>query len=130
VLDYTMIWVLTFAYTRYFGTPTEEGGYHVQGCVHVFALFAIWALALPIPEGVAGRTFGKWACSLRVTNLSGRSVTLGQAFMRRFLDPIDLMVAFGLVAFIVAKTNPLSQRLGDLVAKTLVVEDSGGNLAA
>lgn len=128
LIDYGLLWMLTFAYLRYFGTLTDEGSYSVEGCGHLLLLFAVWTVALPIPEGLAGRTFGKWACDLRVTNLSGGPATLGQAFTRRLLDPIDLLTFFGLVAFFVAKTNPQSQRLGDLVAKTLVVEESSGEL--
>ena len=76
----------------------------------------------PLAEALWGRTFGKWACDLRVVALNGHPVATGQAFGRRVLDPVDLLVFFGLVAFIVSKTNPLSQRLGDLVARTRVVD--------
>lgn len=69
-------------------------------------------------------TFGKWAVGLKVTGMKGGSVTFGQAFVRRLLDPIDLGTCFGVVAFIVAKTSPRNQRLGDLIAKTVVSEAS------
>jgi len=59
-----------------------------------------------------------------VVGLNNQAVTMEQAFMRRMLDPVDLLSFFGLVAYIVAKTNPLGQRLGDLVAKTRVVEEA------
>jgi uncharacterized RDD family membrane protein YckC len=121
--DYAVYWAFSFAYVHYFGAETEEG-FQVSGCGHVLALVAAWVVFIPLPEAFWGRTFGKWACDLRVVGLNNRPATFGQAFARRMLDPVDLLAFFGLVAYIVARTNPLSQRLGDLVAKTRVVEEA------
>jgi uncharacterized RDD family membrane protein YckC len=122
VIDYVVFGVFLFAYIYYFGTETDEG-YRVDGCGHVLPLFVAWVIWLPLPEFVLGKTLGKWACDLRVVNLDNGRITFGQAFVRHLLDAVDLGGFFGLVAFIVARTNPLNQRLGDLVAKTLVVGD-------
>jgi len=119
-IDYAIVFALTFAYFRYFGTPTDEG-YVLHGCTHLFAIPAMWVVLIPLPEGLFGRTFGKWACDLSVVDLYGRPITSEQAFLRRLLDPIDLLSMFGLVGFFVAKSNPLNQRLGDLVAKSRVI---------
>jgi uncharacterized RDD family membrane protein YckC len=121
-LDYTIYGLIYFGYLRYFGSPTDEG-YQVEGCGHLLALAGVWALWLPLPEAVFGRTFGKWACDLRVVSMNGGTVTAGQAFLRRLLDPVDLFFFFGLVGYIVAKTNPLNQRIGDLVAKSRVIAE-------
>lgn len=121
-IDYAVYGGLYFTYLRFFGSETEDG-YKVEGCSHLLALVLAWFVLLPLPEGLFGRTFGKWVCDLRVVRMNGGVATFGQAIQRRVLDPIDLLSFFGLVAFIVAKNNPMSQRLGDLVAKTRVVED-------
>jgi len=123
VLDYAVYWSFVFAYIHYFGKPNDQGTQEVQGCGHFLVLSIAWALWLPLMEGLLGRSFGKWTCDLRVTTLHGKPISVGQAFVRRLLDPIDLLSFFGLVAYIVAKNTPLSQRLGDLVAKTRVIED-------
>lgn len=123
MIDYALYGALYFAYVRYFGAETDEG-FQVSGCGHVLTLVAAWVAFIPLPEGIWGRTIGKWACDLRVVGLNNRPVTIGQAFARRMLDPVDLLAFFGLVAYIVAKTSPLNQRLGDLVAKTHVVEEA------
>ena len=122
VIDYAVFWGLFFAYARYFGVETDEG-FQLSGCGHMLAVVAAWVVLVPLPEGIWGRTIGKWACDLRVAGLNNRRVTMGQAFTRRMLDPVDLLAFFGLVAYIVAKNTPLHQRLGDLVAKTQVVEE-------
>jgi hypothetical protein len=110
-----------FLYVRYFGAETE-GGYQVTGCAHFSAVVAAWLAWLPLPEAIFGRTFGKWVFDLRVVDSSGRAASAGQAFLRRLLDPIDLLFFFGLVAFVVAKTNAQGQRVGDLIAKTQVID--------
>jgi uncharacterized RDD family membrane protein YckC len=123
VIDFAFCGGFFFAYARYFGVETNDG-YQVSGCGHVLALIAAWVAFFPLSEGIWGRTLGKWTCDLRVVDLNNRPVTMGQAATRRLLDPIDLFAFFGLVAYIAAKTTPLHQRLGDLVAKTQVVEES------
>ena len=121
-IDCSVLTGLCFAYIYHFGTETD-GSYEVNGCGHVLALFALWVAWLPLPEAVFGKTFGKWACDLRVVKANdGAPITVGQAFARRMLDVADWSF-FGLVGFVVAKTNPLNQRVGDLVAKTRVIED-------
>jgi uncharacterized RDD family membrane protein YckC len=123
LIDYAFFWGFFFAYARYFGVETDEG-YQVSGCGHMFAIVAAWVVLFPLPEGIWGRTIGKWACDLRVAGLNNRPVTMGQAFARRMFDPVDLLTFFGLVAYIVARNTPLHQRVGDLVAKTQVVEEA------
>jgi len=121
-LDYVIYFAIFFVYARYFGSPTEEG-YQVHGCGHISVLAVAWFVWLPIAEAVFGRTFGKWACDLRVVNLNGGPITTGQAVLRHVLDPVDFFSFFGLVGFIVAMTNPLKQRVGDLVARTRVIAE-------
>lgn len=123
VIDYSLYWALCFAYVYRFGNETGDG-YQVNGYGHVSLLFSAWLVWFPLSEFWFGKTFGKWTCDLRVVNVNGGPVSVGQSCLRRLLDPIDLGGLFGLVAFIVAKTNPLNQRVGDLVAKTRVIEES------
>lgn len=123
VIDYAVFWFFFFAYARYFGVETDEG-FQLSGCGHILTVVAAWVVLLPLPEGIWGRTLGKWVCDLRVAGPNNRPVTMGQAFTRHMFDPVDLLAFFGLVAYIVARSNPLHQRLGDLVAKTQVVEEA------
>jgi uncharacterized RDD family membrane protein YckC len=120
VIDYTVCWTLYFGYLRYFGSDTADG-YEVTGFGHLLVLLVVWVALFPVPEWLWGRTLGKWCCDLRVVDVNMRRVTLAKAVLRRLLDPVDLQL-FGIVAYVVARTNPLHQRVGDLVARTRVVE--------
>jgi len=123
VIDYGIFLALFCAYVYRFGSETSEG-YQVQGCGHLSILLVVWIVCFPLPEALFGRTLGKWGFDLHVAAADGRRAGAGQFFLRRFFDPIDLMGFFGLVGYIVAKTNPQHQRVGDLVAKTCVVDEN------
>jgi uncharacterized RDD family membrane protein YckC len=129
IVDYGIFFAFTFAYVYQFGSETSEG-YQVQGCGHFLALLFAWIVWLPLPEALFGRTLGKWGFDLRVMAADGRRASTSQSFLRRLLDPIDLLLFFGLVGYVVAKTNALHQRVGDLVAKTRVVDERTRDVAA
>jgi uncharacterized RDD family membrane protein YckC len=120
-IDYGIFFAVCFAYIRIFGFETESG-YQVQGCAHTLPLAVLWFALFPLPEAVFGRTLGKWGTDFRVVTLTNGPINIGQAIVRRLFDSIDLSF-FGLVGYLVAKSNPLNQRVGDLVAKTRVVPD-------
>jgi uncharacterized RDD family membrane protein YckC len=122
LLDYGVLSALLFAYIRYFGEPLDDGGYQTSGCGHLLVVMVMWVAWLPLPEAVSGRTFGKWVCELRVVDAGGGRAALRQVLIRRLLDPLDLSL-FGLVGYVVAKNTPLAQRVGDLAAKTRVIQD-------
>jgi uncharacterized RDD family membrane protein YckC len=70
-----------------------------------------------------GRTPGKRAAKIRVIHQSGRGVTFIESLARnlvRFIDYLPGFYAVGVIAMFMSKRH---QRLGDMVAGTLVVRD-------
>jgi len=70
-----------------------------------------------------GRTPGKHVAKIRVIHQSGRGVSFLESLARnlvRFIDWLPSFYAVGVVAMFASKRN---QRLGDMVAGTLVVRD-------
>jgi len=63
-----------------------------------------------------GRTFGKWALSLRVVSRQGGRAATPALLIRNAVRSVDLIVGVPLMA-----ADPLSRRLGDRLAGTLVV---------
>jgi uncharacterized membrane protein SpoIIM required for sporulation/uncharacterized RDD family membrane protein YckC len=93
----------------------------------LFALFAIQWGYFFVSEGFFdGRTIGKKALGLRVIGAGGTPITLQAAALRNLLRIIDFqpvgssLVGLGLIAL-----HPKSQRLGDILAGTVVVRDRG-----
>ncbi len=80
-------------------------------------------------EGLdGGRTPGKRVLGLRVIHVGGESLSFRGALLRNLLRMIDLQpVLTGLTGAVAILGNRRAQRLGDMVAGTVVVRDAGGN---
>lgn len=119
VIDYGLylafyIWLIVT-----YGTPNDEGGYSLND-IRGLWIFAVWFVYFPIIESIHGQTLGKFILGLRVVTKHGNPISFGQAFKRHLVDMIDFFF-FGVVAFLTIKNTPDHQRLGDLIAKTIVI---------
>jgi uncharacterized RDD family membrane protein YckC len=117
--------VLSFAA---YSTSTDYG---VIGTIGSLLSLILWLL---IPAGMwlvyawwphkhDGQTFAMKWLKLRIVDENGGVPTLGALTLRTVLFIADGFF-FGVVGLIVMSTNPRHQRLGDQVAKTLVVRAS------
>jgi uncharacterized RDD family membrane protein YckC len=70
-----------------------------------------------------GQTPGKRAMKVRVIKDSGRQITFFEALARNLLRIVDYLPGFYLVGLITMLCNKRNQRLGDLVAGTIVVHE-------
>lgn len=70
-----------------------------------------------------GQTLGKKAAGIRVRMTDGTPVTFTAALGRNLMRPADLFPGSYFVGLLAVFTNPRSQRLGDLVAGTVVVRE-------
>lgn len=84
----------------------------------------LWIVTFPVMESFEGKTIGKKLMKLQVMKLNGSPYNGIDAFKRRLCDWIDFSL-FGLPGFIIASNTSLRQRLGDLWAGTVIVEDPG-----
>jgi len=73
---------------------------------------------------VNGRTLGKRVMGIRAVSADGQPLTKPQALVRNALRPLDFLpLGYG-VGGLLACLGPSSQRLGDLVAKTMVIKEA------
>ncbi len=94
----------------------------------VWALAGVWAgvhfLYHFLMEGLLGWTLGKKVIGLRVAQADGSPLTWTGALVRNLLRPIDAEYPLGVfLGTAVLALTPRRQRLGDLAARTLVLED-------
>ena len=122
LLDYIIVFTLTYFYIDFFGTLNEngDGGKTVRGLM-TFPLFSFWFAYFIIVETYFGGTLFHLAFNLKVQTLDRKPIEFKQAFKRHLVDPIDFFF-WGLPAFIAIKNSDKHQRLGDMWAKTLVVD--------
>ena len=81
----------------------------------VVAFFYFW-----LCEGLRGRTLGKRLCGLRVLGLEGGPPGLGATFWRTVLRAVDWLPTLYLLGAVVMVVRARNQRVGDLVAHTVV----------
>jgi len=104
-----------------FGT---YNAYHREGSLPVLATVLIWVLVVLyyiLLEGYWGQTVGKMLLGIKVVREGTGDVPgFGAAALRTFLRTVDALFLY-LVAFIAVLASAKRQRLGDMVAHTLVV---------
>jgi len=96
--------------------------------LYLVLLFVVfWGYPVLFEAMWHGRTPGKRAMGLRVVSADGAPVGWMAAFVRNLMRTVDMLpvgYAFGLAATLV---DPWSRRLGDIVARTLVVHAPRGD---
>lgn len=71
-----------------------------------------------------GQSIGKRILSLQVVDLQGLPLSFSQIFIRNILRAVDTLPAFYLVGGISVFASKHCQRLGDLAARTIVIQNS------
>jgi uncharacterized RDD family membrane protein YckC len=90
------------------------------GLVLLFAFFMEWFYNVIFEAGAKGATPGQRSMKLRVMSMTGGPVSLAQAVMRNFLRVVDFMPGLYLTGIVCMLFTKRFQRLGDLVANTVV----------
>ena len=125
LFDYVLCLGLTIFYMIEFGEKyTPEGGgvgYHIEG-LPTLGIFIIWLVIIVLPEGLSGQSIGKRITGIKTIRQDENKASIGTIIVRHLFDPVDFFPFFGIVGFLVSSNSTLKQRVGDLVAKTIVVK--------
>ncbi|NIO22819.1 MAG: hypothetical protein GTN38_02210 [Candidatus Aenigmarchaeota archaeon] len=81
----------------------------------------IWILYFSYFESTSGQTPGKRAMSIKVTKEDGSKATFVDALVRTILRIID-GIFFYILGLIIILVTEKKQRLGDILARTIVVK--------
>jgi uncharacterized RDD family membrane protein YckC len=120
LLDYSLVLIPAYIYILFFGYDNDKGGKTVDGFM-ALPIPTLWFLYFVVVEAVYGATLAHQALYLRVTTLDRKEIGLTQALKRHLLDPIDILF-WGIPGIIAIKNTDKHQRLGDIWAKTIVVD--------
>jgi uncharacterized RDD family membrane protein YckC len=122
LIDYGLIMSYFLLLYYFFGEPNEEGGYSVNGSPG-FSIIMVWFILTIGLEQITGSTLGNKSQGLKVAPKIDprKSLTFEQSLKRHLLDMIDLW-PFGLLGILTIKNTEHNQRLGDLWAKTVVLD--------
>jgi uncharacterized RDD family membrane protein YckC len=83
--------------------------------------FIIFLAYFTYLEGSKGQTIGKMVTKIKVVREDGEMINMNQAFMRTILRIIDGLLAYLIGAILIWRSEE-KQRLGDSIAKTVVVK--------
>ena len=120
LLDYLIYFTVSIFYVIYFGNKDHEGTYSVNG-LKTLPVFLFWLLYFIIVESLFKATLGHYLLNLKVIQIDNKEIGLKHSFKRHLIDIIDFSF-FGLPAYISVKNSEKGQRLGDLFAKTTIIE--------
>ncbi|MDE2880500.1 MAG: stage II sporulation protein M [Gemmatimonadota bacterium] len=100
----------------------------VSGTLLFFATFFVqWGYFLLFEALGGGRTPGKRAIGLRVVHVGGEPLSFQGSVLRNLIRIVDLQPGItGVAGAVCILANKRAQRLGDMVAGTMVVRDAGG----
>ncbi|MGH9318882.1 MAG: RDD family protein [Vicinamibacteria bacterium] len=114
---YAIVAVLSFALL-----PFAASGLHL-GVYLVVAFLLEWGYGCFFETWWNGQTPGKRAFGLRVIKTEGYAIGFYEAMIRNLLRAADFAPLFYAAGFLTSMTNPRLQRIGDLVAGTMVVRE-------
>jgi uncharacterized RDD family membrane protein YckC len=125
-IDYLIIFCFILLMLNFYGTSSSDGGESLKG-LPALLVFCFWILMTIGIEQMLGATLGNYAMDLKPVSIDKlKPLTVSQSIKRHLLAPIDFWF-FGLIAFILIKNTKYNQRLGDIWAKTIVINTSNKN---
>jgi len=126
ILDFTLMVPPLIILSDLFSTVTESATLSLED-PRFWALVGLTSglsfLYQFIMEAIFGWTLGKRIMGLRVAELDGSKLTLRGALVRNLIRPIEVNLALGAIAVLFMVNSPRRQRLGDRLARTIVVQE-------
>jgi uncharacterized RDD family membrane protein YckC len=121
LIDYSVIGCFYLVFSVQFGEHNTNGEYSVNGIMALIPL-GFWFIYLIVIESSFSATFGHFLLGAKILRIDNSRISFVDSLKRHLIDPIDFFM-FGIPAMICIKNTKESQRLGDLWAKTIVVND-------
>jgi uncharacterized RDD family membrane protein YckC len=85
--------------------------------IFLIVIFAYFILS----EGLTGVTIGKLILGLKVLSVEGKKITLRQSVIRNLGRLLDGLPMFNILGIVNIARSPIKQRIGDKIAKTVVI---------
>lgn len=120
IIDYGIIMTFFFILIHFYGVQNEDGSYSLNGFPALVDIL-FWCFYTVGVEQLWGATLGNRLLKLKVISIRGNQteLTIGQSFKRHLVDLMDSMWFIGIILL---KNTQYNQRLGDIWAKTIVID--------
>lgn len=118
LIDIVILVIFAIIWSMIFGT--NVAGIQTVSGVPALVEFLVVILYYIILEATTGKTLGKYIVKTKVVNAQGNKISWGQSIGRNLMRIIDGLFIY-LVAVIAIAASKDKQRLGDMAAKTYVI---------
>jgi uncharacterized RDD family membrane protein YckC len=85
-------------------------------------MWLLWLIYFTYFEGTSGQTIGKKFVHIKVVKEDGSRCDVGSALVRNILRIIDYLPFLYILGIILIAATDKKQRLGDMLAKTIVIK--------
>jgi len=125
ILAFSMDFLIAFmaAVILYLSAMALKFDSYIAGLLIYVPLLSFYHLTSEIIMN--GRSIGKMAMGIRVVKLTGREATFQDYFIRWVFRILDIMFSLGSLSCILVSSSTKGQRLGDILANTVLVRARG-----
>ncbi|MBI1193251.1 MAG: hypothetical protein GC205_08760 [Bacteroidetes bacterium] len=121
LLDQATIWFGLFLLFILFAIVGGFDSRPMQLLMMVLVIAIFWTYSLVLEIMLDGQTLGKRLMGLKVVKLSGVEPRPGDFVMRWMFRLLDIWGSLGALGSLMIGTTPNAQRIGDLLADTIVI---------
>ncbi len=119
----TVVLIVLFFLVGFASSGSLTFQYQGEAAIPVLTAYVVvWILYFAILEGTMGATLGKKVVKIKVVKEDGSACGIGPAFVRTLLRIIDGLPFLYIIGMVLIARSDKKQRLGDRVAKTVVVK--------
>ena len=122
IIDLVIVYGYILLMFRFVVSLFETSNYLGDAFAMVFVIVPAFCYHLLMELFFNGRSVGKMALGLKVLDLGGKEATVSQYLLRWIFRMVDMGVTLGAGALFSAALTQYSQRLGDLLAGTIVID--------
>jgi uncharacterized RDD family membrane protein YckC len=130
IIDYVLIiiwflgwlWIFSSLYTNPFGTQALLDGELAIILIWIVFFFPILFYDLLFETLNNGQSPGKMIMKIRVVNVDGTAPSTGSFLIRWLFRLVDFSMTYGFLGVIMIAVTKKSQRIGDLLAGTTVID--------
>ncbi len=112
--------ILGYVFTVFLIADTFKTGSVGSAVIFVF-IIPVFFYSLLCETFMNGQSFGKKALKIKVVKIDGSQPSFGNYLIRWIFRLVDIQMFYGLPAIITIAANGKGQRIGDIVAKTSVI---------
>jgi len=123
LIDIVIIYAYAYIMYRVVMTARNENSWYVVNVLYIlFVVLPFLLYHLLFEVFMNGQSLGKKAMGIKVMDKNGNEPTLGQYLLRWMFRLVDMLGTLGSAAALSAALTTYTQRIGDLVAGTIVID--------